>query len=114
LEWEEQRRSFALLEPHQERMALFAVDTGLRQGELESPRWTWEVQEPELGTSVFLIPEDSTKNGDERVLVLNDIARLLEAANPSCDQKRARVLRIVGQKSGNLSGKKAGIGQAAC
>ena len=55
-------------------MALFAVNTGPRQGELVVLRWLWEVQVPELSTSVFVSP-DVTKNGDERVLILNDIAR---------------------------------------
>jgi integrase len=75
LEWEEQRRLFAELPPHQARMALFAVNTGLRQGELVGLRWLWEVPVPELAASVFVLPEEATKNGDERVLVLNDIAR---------------------------------------
>lgn len=41
-------------------------------------RWNWEVQVPELGTSVFILPvidEFQTKNGQERIVVLNAIAR---------------------------------------
>lgn len=75
LEWAEQQRLFALLSPRQARMALFAVNTGVRQGELVALRWSWEVQVPELDTSVFVFPGELTKNGDERVLVLNGIAR---------------------------------------
>ena len=37
-------------------MALFAVNTGCRDAEVCSLRWDWEVQVPELGTSVFIIP----------------------------------------------------------
>ena len=75
LEWQEQARLFAELPAHLERMALFAVNTGLRASELCSLRWSWEVQVPELDTSVFLLPEEMTKNGEERIVVLNRIAR---------------------------------------
>jgi integrase len=75
LEWVEQRRLFSLLRPHQAQMALFAVNTGVRQGELVALRWSWEVNVPELDTSVFLISGAFTKNGDDRVIVLNEIAR---------------------------------------
>jgi integrase len=62
------------LPPHLERMALFMVNTGLRKSELCGLLWRWEVDVPELGASVFVLPEDWTKNGDERVVVLNSIA----------------------------------------
>lgn len=75
LEWQEQARLFAELPAHLERMALFDVNTGLRSAELCSLRWSWEVQVPELDTSVFLLPETMTKNGEERIVVLNRIAR---------------------------------------
>ena len=38
-------------------------------------RWEWEVQVPELKTSVFIVPGRLVKNGDERLVVLNRIAR---------------------------------------
>lgn len=34
-------------------------------------RWEWEVEVPELGTSVLIIPGDRVKNGDDRLVVLN-------------------------------------------
>ena len=78
LTWAEQGKLFAELPPHLERMALFMVNTGLRSGELCALRWHWEVQVPELDTSVFLLPQ--TKNGQQRVVVINQIARnVLEA-----------------------------------
>ena len=40
-----------------------------------SLRWEWEVEVPELGTSVFIIPGARVKNGEERLVVLNRIAR---------------------------------------
>jgi integrase len=42
---------------HLARMALFKVNTGCREQEVCSLRWEWEVEFPELETSVFIIPE---------------------------------------------------------
>jgi integrase len=75
LEWQEQARLFAELPAHLERMALFGVNTGLRSNELCSLRWSWEIQVPELDTYVFMLPENVTKNGEERIVVLNSTAR---------------------------------------
>jgi len=73
LNWDQQTAVFAQLPAHLERMALFMVNTGLREGELCSLRWDWEQKVPELGTSVFVLPD--SKNGQPRVVVLNRIAR---------------------------------------
>ena len=75
LEWQEQVRLFAQLPAHLERIALFDVNTGLRASELCSLRWSWEIPVPELDTFVFMLPEDMTKNGEERIVVLNRIAK---------------------------------------
>lgn len=75
LTWDEQVRLIPLLPAHLQRMILFALNTGLRDGELCGLRWEWEQQVPELGTSVFVLPGASTKNGEARVVVLNDTAR---------------------------------------
>jgi len=79
LEWQEQSQLFAELPAHLERMALFDVNTGLRAAELYGLRWSWEIQVPELDTSVFMLPEDMTKNGEEWIVVLNRIARSVVA-----------------------------------
>ena len=55
-------------------MALFKVNTGTRQNEVCQLRWDWEVQLPELETTVFIIPEWLAKNGEERIVVLNEVA----------------------------------------
>lgn len=75
MSWEEQTRLLQALSPHLAEMALFAVNTGCRDGEICSLKWDWEVAVPELGTSVFLVPGSRVKNGDERLVVLNRIAR---------------------------------------
>ena len=77
LSWEEQGRLFRELPPHLQRMALFAVNTGTRQEEVCSLKWEWEWEYsiPELNTSVFIIPGRKVKNNEDRVVVLNRVAR---------------------------------------
>jgi integrase len=74
LNWQEQERLFKELPKHLAVMALFAVNTGCRDGEICELRWEWEVTVPALKTSVFIIPGEYVKNGDERLVVLNRIA----------------------------------------
>lgn len=80
LTWAEQRRLLPNLPAHLADMALFDVNTGLRDAELTGLRWDWEIKSPELGGSAFILPSSVTKNGEERVVLLNDTARsVLEA-----------------------------------
>ncbi len=72
---EEERLLFSELEGHLARMALFKVNTGLREQEVVNLRWAWETKVPELETSVFIIPRDFVKNGLDRYVVQNRIAR---------------------------------------
>lgn len=76
LDWEEQDRLFAVLPPHLKEMALFTVNTGCRDNEVCKLRWEWEIQVPlpEIG-SVFIIPGNRVKNGEDRLVVLNHVAR---------------------------------------
>ena len=74
LTWHEQSSLFSGLPKHLAEMALFAVNTGCRSAEVCSLLWEWEVEVPELGVSVFIIPRDRVKNGDERLVVLNSVA----------------------------------------
>lgn len=74
LSWDEQTRLFRELPEHLVSMALFAVNTGCRDSEICGLKWDWEVQVPELETSVFMIPGRHVKNGEERLVVLNRIA----------------------------------------
>lgn len=76
LNWEEQERLFQELPPHLERMALFAVNTGCREQEICQLCWDWEVKIPSLPhLLVFIIPGELVKNGEERLIVCNDVAR---------------------------------------
>jgi integrase len=83
MSWEEQSILFGELPAHLQKMALFKVNTGCREQEVCKLKWEWEIYVPELETSVFLIPSDfggrnersGVKNGDERLVVLNTIAK---------------------------------------
>ena len=55
-------------------MALFAVNTGCRDGEIYTLRRDWEVKVPELNAIVFIIPGTFVKNGEDRLVLLNRIA----------------------------------------
>ncbi|MCK9608933.1 MAG: site-specific integrase [Methylomonas sp.] len=85
LNWTEQARFFSLLPEHLQSMAMFKVNTGLREQSVCWLRWEWEVKVPELETSVFVIPgrkavyDDGVwpgeKNKEDQIVVLNRIAR---------------------------------------
>lgn len=83
LAWEEQRRLIQALPSHLASMALFAVNTGVREQVVCSLRWEWETRMPELGCSVFVVPGrpneaigwEGTKTKADAVIVLNHAAR---------------------------------------
>lgn len=83
LDWEEQKILLNELPDYLQKMALYKVNTGCREQEVCKLRWDYEVKIPELGTSVFLIPEEfggrhkksGVKNREVRVVILNDIAK---------------------------------------
>ncbi|MEM7402023.1 MAG: tyrosine-type recombinase/integrase [Pseudomonadota bacterium] len=83
LSWEEQRKLFRELPDHLHRMALFKVNSGPRDHEVCGLRWDWEVPLPKLNTSIFVVPGKpipgtdwtGTKNKEDRVIVLNRIAK---------------------------------------
>jgi integrase len=80
LSWAEQGRLFKLLPRHLADAALFAVNTGCREQEICQLRWEWEVDIPELETTVFILSESITKTGTERAVVLNSVAGRVIAA----------------------------------
>ncbi len=54
-------------------MALFAVNTGFRDQEVCKLRWEWEIKL--ITESVSIIPGKFVKNTEDRLVVLNKIAR---------------------------------------
>lgn len=76
LSWEEQDLLFAELPPDpNQQMALFKVNTGTREEEVCVLRWQWEIPVPELKTSVFVVPGRYVKNGEDRLIVMNQVAQ---------------------------------------
>ena len=80
LSWKEQDKLFQALPKHLADAALYAVNTGCREQEVCQLRWDWEVDVPDMETSIFILPESITKTSTERVVVLNTIAqRVIES-----------------------------------
>ncbi len=77
LSWEEQDRLFSELSPELRQMATFAVNTGCRNEEVCNLRWEWEIPIPVPDTSVFVIPATDHKNKHERLVVLNNVAKVI-------------------------------------
>jgi len=71
----EERLLFSELGGHLASMALFKVNTGLREQEVVKLSWQWEVKVSELDTSIFVVPRGFVKNGLDRYVVLNRVAR---------------------------------------
>ncbi len=85
LSWDEQRLLFSWLPRHLAEMALFKVNTGLRESEVCGLRWEWEQRMPELSASVFVIPGGYVKNAEDRLVVLNETARAVIEARRGQD-----------------------------
>ncbi len=78
LTWDMQDKLLRELPNHLAEMTLFAVNTGLRDENICGLKWSWEVDVPEIGRSVFVIPPEFLKTGKKtkrsHVVVLNDVA----------------------------------------
>jgi integrase len=74
LKWEEQDRVFYYLPKHLRLMVVSEVNTGCREAEVCNLRWEWERPYSGLRTSVFVVPGELVKNGDDRVIVLDRAA----------------------------------------
>jgi len=74
--WAEQRALLPRLPHHLARMALFALNTGVRDDVVCSLQWAWEIRVPELGISVFEVPREHVKGRRRaRVVVCNSVAQ---------------------------------------
>lgn len=74
ISWDEQDLLFPLLPTHLQVMALFSVNTGLRDENVCGLRWSWEVKVPEVDRSVFIVPALEFKTAVDHVAILNDAA----------------------------------------
>ena len=81
----EEKRFLDALPAHLQNMALFVLNTGLREGELCGLRWDWEAEVSGLdGVTVFVLPAESHKaghkSGMERLVILNRVAQSIVEA----------------------------------
>lgn len=76
ISWAQQRKLLPLLPDHLARMALFVLNTGVRDDVVCNLRWEWEIQVPELGASVFDVPREHVKGRRRsRIVVCNSVAQ---------------------------------------
>ena len=76
ISWGEQRKLLPLLPDHLARMALFTLNTGVRDDVVCNLRWSWKIKVPELGVSVFDVPCEHVKGGRRsRIVVCNSVAQ---------------------------------------
>lgn len=83
ISWDEQRLLLSELTPTLARMALFLINTGVRDQELCSLRWSWQQAE-----DLFILPGHCSKNGQERFVVLNAIAQSVVREQCGKDEQR--------------------------
>ena len=76
MSWGQQRKLLPMLPDHLARMALFVLNTGVRDDVVCSLEWDWEIQIPELGISVFDVPREHVKGKKRgRLVVCNSVAQ---------------------------------------
>lgn len=75
INWQEQGALLKRLPPYIAEMALFALNTGLRDQEICGMKWADECRVNGLEATVFIISEARAKNEHERVVPLNSIAQ---------------------------------------
>ncbi|MDT8428850.1 MAG: tyrosine-type recombinase/integrase [Pseudomonadales bacterium] len=84
LDWDEQDALLSHLPEHLSKMTIFKLNTGCRESEVTGLRWRWEWQTDlsQFKGRIFLIPGDAVlpndtgiKNRDDRLIVLNDLAK---------------------------------------
>lgn len=76
---DEEERLIRELPKHLQDMVLFALHTGLRESELTQLKWSEENRK--LG--IFVLPGERTKNGEDRIVPLNSIAKTIIDAQRS-------------------------------
>jgi len=99
--WAEQDRLFSLFPFHLKEACTFAVHTGCREQEVCQLEWSWEIPLPELKTSVFVLPDWLTKNGVERIVVLNKTA--MAVVNRQRGKHQTNVFTYRGRPIGGLN-----------
>ena len=116
LSWSEQKSLLRAFPDHLARMCLFKVNTGCREQEVCEVRWEWETVVPELHTSVFIVPGNRVKNREDRLVVLNRVARsVVEQVRGEHPEfvfsYRGNRVKKINNSGGKTARKKAGLRQ---
>jgi len=74
ISWAEQAVLFNFFPEWFRTIALFLVNTGLRDSELRSLRWEWIRKCHDTGIEYFVIPGKNHKNNEDRFVILNSLA----------------------------------------
>lgn len=80
ISWQEQEGLLKALPCYLADMALFSLNTGLRDQEICGIKWDDECEVKGLDTTVFIISEERAKNEHERIVPLNSVARSIVAS----------------------------------
>ncbi len=75
LSWKEQAKLFSLMRRELADACEFKVNTGLRDEEVCQLRWDWEHEVVGYNVSVFIIPGGMVKNKEDRLVILNQVAK---------------------------------------
>ncbi len=98
----EQERLIAELPDHLKAMVLFALNTGCRESEITGLKW----DEEDKQQGIFILPGNRTKNGEDRIILLNSIVKSI------VDAQRGKhtdyVLRLRGSLCKGLMGTHGG------
>jgi integrase len=102
LTWDEQARLFSSLPRGWDvGCAVFAVNTGVRKAELFGLKWSDMVPIPELETFVFVLQQ--TKNGEQRAVICNSLARRAVGYQRGNGSKYVFPSRSPSNKGGKMS-----------
>ena len=77
ISWQEQEVLLKALPKYLAEMALFALNTGLRDQEICGMKWADECKVNGLDTTIFIISEERAKNEHERIVPLNSITKAI-------------------------------------
>lgn len=80
ISWQEQERLLKALPAYIADMALFSLNTGLRDQEICGMKWSDECKLSGTDKSIFIISEERAKNEHERIVPLNSVARSIVAS----------------------------------
>jgi integrase len=113
-DWAEQDKLFRCLPTGWDvGAAVFAVNTGVRKEELFSLKWTDLQWVPELGEGVFVFVLRDTKNGKQRAVICNSIARTAVERQRKFQAKYGQSEWVFPSRwAGNLGGKVRASGKA--